>query len=247
MLNNGQHFPDNSDKFVFDEEVTRVFCNMALRSIPMYAEVHRVHAEMLFANASFSLDRPLMVYDVGASRGGFLYEICRQCSLSPLTGAPYLRFVAIDSSPAMLEALSESLPWVQTVCSDVLELPDFAEQADVISMFYLLQFIHGSENQLSVLRWVHRNLKPGGLFISGHKGKVSCSFAEKFDTLYYAFRRRNGYTPEEIDAKTAALRNSMWPCDSGWLENQCYRAGFTDYTETTRWLQFYTSICTRGD
>lgn len=247
MFKDGKHFPSDPQKFVFDEEVTQVFPDMALRSIPMYAEAHRMHAEMLFCANEYSMDKPLVVYDIGASRGGFLQAICRQCLVPMVSGAPYLRFVAIDSSSTMLDALSAELPWVQTVCSDVLELPDFTEKADVISMFYLLQFIHGAQEQLAVLKWVYRNLKPGGLFISGHKGEPSSSFLQKFDALYYSFRRRNGYTHEEIVAKTAALRNSMWPCRPEWMEDQCYRAGFTDYTETSRWLQFYTSICTRGE
>jgi len=175
MFKDGKHFPSDPQKFVFDEEVTQVFPDMALRSIPMYAEAHRMHAEMLFCANEYSMDKPLVVYDIGASRGGFLQAICRQCLVPMVSGAPYLRFVAIDSSSTMLDALSAELPWVQTVCSDVLELPDFTEKADVISMFYLLQFIHGAQEQLAVLKWVYRNLKPGGLFISGHKGEPSSS------------------------------------------------------------------------
>lgn len=246
MITDGKHFPADPDRFVFDSEVSRVFENMAKRSIPMYAEVHRLHAAMVVLSHPASVEKPLTVYDIGASRGGFLRELCHQCLVPAVSGAPYLTFVAVDSSPAMLDGLSEEMPWVQTVCSDVLALPDFSEKADVISMFYLLQFIQSSADQLSVLRWVYRNLKPGGLFISGHKGEPTQTFATTFDSLYYAFRRANGYTQREIEAKTKALKNSMWPCRPEWLEDQCYRAGFIDYTETTRWLQFYTSVCTKG-
>ena len=40
------HFPATPDKFEFDAEVATIFDSMALRSIPMYAEVHRMHVEM---------------------------------------------------------------------------------------------------------------------------------------------------------------------------------------------------------
>lgn len=246
MITDGKHFPADTDRFVFDSEVSQVFENMANRSIPMYAEVHRLHASMVLLSHPASEETPLIVYDIGASRGGFLRELCSQCSVSAISGASYLTFVAVDSSPSMLDGLSGDMPWVQTVCSDVLALPDFAEKADVISMFYLLQFIQSSADQLDVLRWVYRNLKPNGLFMSGHKGEPIPAFSTAFDSLYYAFRRANGYTPQEIEAKTKALKNSMWPCRPECIEDQCYRAGFTNYTETTRWLQFYTSVCTKG-
>lgn len=241
-----RHYPNNPEMFVFDDEVSRIFPDMARRSIPMYTEVHRLHASMIFNYRPCSIYDPMRVCDIGASRGEFFVEMCRQCSLDPATGAGYLSFVAIDSSEPMLSLLSCDMPWVTTICADALALPELEEQADVISMLYLLQFIKDGHDKLSVLQWAYRNLKPGGMLILGQKENPTRTYAEAFYKLYYEFRRRNGYTPEEIEAKNKALAGSMWPDRVAWIEDQCYRAGFIDYTETTRWLQFSTSVCTKG-
>lgn len=243
----GKHFPTVDNIFQFDGEVSSIFPNMAVRSIPLYAEVHRMHVAMMFCNRQWDINNPLTVFDIGASRGGLFKEVCSQCSLDPLVGAQYLNCIAVDSSPHMVGLLSSEMPWVRTLCISALDLPDFFDKADVISMLYLLQFIKEPADKLRLLQWAWRNLKPGGMLILGQKEKMSDTYQSKADAMYYAWRRRNGYTDEEIEAKTRALQGSMWPDRAAWLEDQCYRAGFTDYTETTRWLQFSTSICTKGE
>ena len=65
------HFPATPDKFEFDAEVATIFDSMALRSIPMYAEVHRMHVEM-FAD---KFVKGAVVADIGASTGNFFTQI----------------------------------------------------------------------------------------------------------------------------------------------------------------------------
>ncbi len=241
------HYPKDSNKFEFDEEVSNLFTSMAVRSIPMYAEVHRLHVSLMDRVINPRTRPHFVVYDIGASRGNLFKQICHQLSVGDDTGLPYFNFVAVDSSEYMLSKLSREMPWVRTVCTDALQLPDFVQQADVISMLYFLQFIKDPKDKEHMLRWAHRNLKPGGMLILGQKEEPTDTYSSMFSKEYYMFRERNGYSKGEIEAKTQALRNSMWPSSPAWAEDQCYRAGFIDYTETTRWLQFSTSICTKGD
>ena len=236
------HYPVHATKFEFDEEVSRIFPDMARRAIPLYEEAHRLHVSMLhriFAQPQVS------VCDIGASRGNFFREICNQLQIPVETGSPKFSFVAVDSSRHMLEHLQKEMPWVCTVVADATDMVDFEEPIDVISMFYILQFIEDDTKKLAVLRWAHRNLRPGGVLLLGQKEEITDTHSELFTEEYYRFRMRNGYTREEIDAKTRALRGSMWPSSPAWLESMCYSAGFRDYVETTKWLQFSTSMCTR--
>lgn len=243
VAGNAVHYPKRRDVFEFDAEVSSVFPDMALRSIPMYKEVHRLHVSMLYDTLAA---QDVVIYDIGASRGHFFKEVCNRFQLDPKKGRDGLRMVAVDSSPHMLDALAEELPCVSTVCTDARELIDFEVKADVICLFYILQFLEHDSEKLDVLRWAHRNLKPGGIVLIGQKGTQTETYQELFDTEYYRFRLANGYTWEEIQAKTLALKNSMWPCSPAWLESLCIGAGFIDYVETTRWLQFSTSMCTKG-
>ena len=244
MVNgNHVHYPKRRDVFVFDDEVSIHFEEMAMRSIPMYNEAHRLHISM-FKDVIEDAENSIF-YDVGASRGHFFKELCNQFQIDPATGDKRFTCVAIDSSPHMLQRLKEELPWVHTVESDALCLGDFAAPADFISMFYLLQFLETDAQKLKALKWAHRNLRQGGVLFLGQKDLTTDTHTARFADEYYRFRMDNGYTIEEIRAKTEALKNSMWPSHPEWLGDLCLQAGFSDYVETTRWLTFSTSMCTR--
>lgn len=234
------HYPEDPSKFVFDEEVARIFDNMATRSIPNYLPAHALHASLVVPSLSGLVDR-FVVYDIGASRGEFFRSICRQAGVDESLGHPMFNFLAVDSSEPMLRLLRQDMPWVRTLVADAVTLDNFVQPADVINMSYLLQFIEHRGIRLRILKWAFDNLKPGGYLLLGQKNKVG-SFEQLFTNRYIQFRLDNGYTLEEVCAKTAALKNSMWPMSVPEMENLCYDAGFVDYVETTRWLQFSTSI-----
>jgi tRNA (cmo5U34)-methyltransferase len=237
------HYPSNPEKFSFDGEVAAIFPDMALRSIPMYHEVHRMHVSLL---SSVWQRSAVKVVDVGASRGGFFKEICNQLHVPTYSGSPNLDFIAVDCSGPMLGLLKSEMPWVQTVHARAEELEPLEGKADVICMLYVLQFVKEPLDKLRILHWAASSLKPGGVLLLGQKDVTTETYGGMFTEEYYRFRERNGYTRDEIVAKTRALRNSMWPSTPAWLEDMCVQAGFVDYAETTRWLQFSTSICTVG-
>ncbi len=238
------HIPHKPDVFEFDESVAKAFPDMARRSIPMYAAAHALHASM-FIPAKVP-DSGLVIYDVGSSRGGFFEAVCNRLQKPIVSGDDRLEAYAIDSSLPMLNLLNESMPWVNLVHGTLPDLGDFAIPADIICMNYVLQFMRSKTDRIKTLQWAARNLREDGVLILGQKTVVSDTFSTAFASRYNEFRLSNGYTQEQIDAKTAALKNSMWPISSTEQESMCYNAGFIDYTETTRWLQFSTAICVKG-
>lgn len=238
------HYPKNATRFEFDREVAVIFPNMARRSIPMYEEAHRLHISLVL-DKFIDGHEDVQVVDVGASRGAFLKEICNQLQWPIDRRHPRIRMLAIDSSADMLELLQAEMPGVSILHAEAQGLRSLDGSADVISMMYVLQFIQDPADKLAVLQWAYDSLKPGGYLLLGQKDLVSKEYEELFAQEYYRFRYRNGYTHEEIVAKTQALKNSMWPSTPAWLEDMCIQAGFSDYAVTSRWLQFSTSICTK--
>lgn len=234
------HFPANPAKFEFDGEVSKIFPSMAENAIPMYLEAHRLHVSLLRDILDTSI--PVTIVDIGASRGHFFKEICNQLQIDVATGVPNWSMIAVDSSRYMMEYLHDEMPCVTAIVADAVDMPDLPVPADVISMFYVLQFIEDEQDRMKLLRWAYRNLRPGGRLLLGQKEKVFGELDGMFTEEYYRFRERNGYTRAEIEAKTAALKNSMWPISPEWLESMCYEAKFNTYAETTKWLQFSTSM-----
>ncbi len=235
------HYPKDGRVFAFDEEVSAHFDQMAVRSIPMYEESHRLHLS-LFREEIEAKER-VVFCDVGASRGQFFKQLCNQFQIDMRAGSEKFECIAIDSSMPMLRLLSDELPWVKAIEANAEHLIDLPEKADFICLFYLLQFLKEDSDKIKVLAWAYRNLKDDGVLFIGQKEKEEFGFESRLSEEYYRFRMRNGYTREEIVAKTTALKGSMWPSSKVWAESLVYSAGFKAYVETTRWLQFSTAFC----
>lgn len=233
------HFPKRRDVFRFDDEIATIFPNMALRSIPMYAEVHRLHAALLYR--IFSTRPGFDVLDVGASRGHFLREICNR--FQEAHRANWLHCFALENSRPMLDAIGRELPYVQRIEADITTLPDLGRTFDTISLLYVLQFVPDLHKR-SVLQWAFEHLRPGGVLLLGQKEALPYACGYMHDE-YIQFRLDNGYTKEEIDAKTKALANSMWCVERDDLHTVLRDIGFHAVTDTSRWLMFSTIMCRR--
>lgn len=231
------HFPANPEQFAFDAEVSSIFDSMALRSIPNYAEAHRLHAALALPH----LKPGAVLADVGASTGNFFK------ALSAYAGRPLLQLGlethAYDTSEHMMRELSSRFPSVTGHTCDIATAPDLPRPANVIVCLYVLQFLPSSARQRA-LDWLQRNLAPRGMLILGQKETSPWRYENAWVEEYHAFRRANGYTQAEIDAKTRALAGAMWPVSCETLTHELDQRGLS-YTETTRWMQFTTGVSTQ--
>lgn len=232
MLQQTVHFPANPNRFEFDAEVAKVFPDMAARSIPNFHLAHEVHV----AIARGHLQKPgCRVLDVGASRGHFLAEMKRQ-------GHSGYHYEAVDASAPMCTLLAADHPEVTVTHADITS-HEFAERLsrerfDIVCCNYVLQFLPKAQ-QLRALHHLTNSVADGGLFFLGHKTQHYGELGELAHERYIDFRIRNGYTREEILAKTEALKGSMFPMHEGTVRT-FLRAGFSDVQETTRFMMFST-------
>lgn len=224
------HMPKDKGKFEFDGEVATVFDDMARRSIPLFFETHAQHARL----AAPWLSRPgATLLDIGASRGAFLRAV------DSIVGLGNIQAKATDNSAAMAEFLTKDFPGVKVSQVDITSDQFLAshEQYDVINMTYVLQFIR-PENQTKVLAKVCSMVKPGGLLFLGHKRCEDCRVDSLLQHEYIKWRMDNGYTLEEIEAKTHALKSSMWPMSEEVLVTLLQGFGITDLARTSAWTVF---------
>ncbi len=232
------HFPEKKDKFEFDEEVAFLFDDMARRSIPMYEEAHRMHVSMLLK----CLVPGTLIADIGSSTGMTYREIERQMGKTLMEAG--VCAYAVDSSRPMNDRLKKRFPAVISYAKNVQDMPDLPRPVDIMFAYYVLQFVPPNERAKSLL-WMVRNVQPGGYLVLGQKDDMlDRPFDSAFTEEYYKFRRGNGYTQQEIDAKTAALKNSMWPVPNAQLMAELFSLGF-EAVETSRWLQFSTILAVK--
>lgn len=234
------HLPADPKKFVFDGEVSAIFPDMAVRSIPNFQAAHAAHARML---AKWIMPGA-KILDVGASRGAFIKELLNEYPVS--WEAQEIEVDAIDNSPEMCAHLRMDFPGVGVRCQDLASVAFLQTQQplyDVVCAHYVLQFLP-PEYQLQALMKLFSMVRPGGVFILGHKSKHYGHSGYAAHEEYIRFRMANGYTREEIDAKTLALRGSMFPMDHARVMNSL-SLHFSEVCETFRFMMFSTVFCVK--
>lgn len=219
-------------KWTFDSDVTDVFDDMLRRSIPQYDVMRK---------AVFDVGRrfvqPLTeIVDLGCSRGEAL--------------APYVelfggqnRYVGVDVSEPMLTVARERFKalidagLVKILSLDLRQTYPAATASLTLAVL-TVQFVP-IEHRARLLAEVYKHSVPGGAFILVEK--VLGGTAATDETLvdaYYAMKRENGYSQEEIDRKRLALEGVLVPVTAKWNEELLARAGFDQVECFWRWMNF---------
>lgn len=235
------HFPADPDKFGFDAEVSAIFPDMARRAIPNFYESHKAHAAMLRPMLD-GRDGMVSVLDIGASRGAFFDSLIEEFGQERVDR---MALHAIDNSPEMCSYLAEAHERATIDCLDITSdnfLQD-REQYDVVCAHYVLQFVPQAM-QHRVLSKIFAKVAPGGVLIYGHKSTHYGQLGLAAHEQYIRFRIANGYTREEIEAKTKALKGSMATQDHDLLLGMAHRH-FTHVQETFRFMMFSTFMAVK--
>ena len=238
------HFP-KGEKFEWDEEVAAVFPDMARRSIPLYRQMHELHAMIVLRAARERCGceerKDLFTYrvaDVGASYGEFLR--CIQDNRH-LAGEAKLSLSAYEPSRHMRTAIEHHVPGAY-VYEHALGGNEIGCKGgfDAVACHYTLQFVP-EEKQLWAINELKDMVAPGGIFLFAQKDDYQ-DFIPQFikgpvSDHYLQFRRDNGYSDQEIAEKTRALKGAMNTMPASQIRH-LIRPGFTIMADTVRMGQF---------
>lgn len=234
-------------EFSFDENVARVFDDMISRSVPLYADVQR----SLPVIAGLLDHDPIRVIDLGCSTGTSLIHLARALP------DRNLELIGVDNSQAMLAKLREKLELLTgqpgddaalfeqiSVYHEDIRSFEFSH-ASIVLMNYTLQFID-VESRLEVLKRICNSLKPDGMMLVSEK--VVHQQPEMDDalvSLYFEFKRRQGYSELEISRKRDALENVLKPLTVDQNIEMFREAGFARVEVMLKWFNFATFACYR--
>ncbi|MEM8604639.1 MAG: carboxy-S-adenosyl-L-methionine synthase CmoA [Cyanobacteria bacterium P01_H01_bin.121] len=224
-----------AEPFRFNEEVSEVFDDMAVRSIPLYKELLQ-----LALTWSLAFYRPgTYLYDLGCSTGTFLELFCRHVQTPA-------RLIAVDSSEAMLQRsrtkvaelpTAIQIEFVQQRLQDVVFQP-----ASVMVLNYTLQFLPISD-RLAVLSRAAQQLLPGGILILSEKLRLQdAGWHELATANYEQFKQQNGYSRREIERKKEALERVLIPLSLPEQIQMLQEAGFRRFQTLLAWQQFTTLV-----
>jgi len=217
-------------RFEFDSNVAGVFADMISRSIPGYQEIINLTGSLAAMHAKVNSN----IYDLGCSLGA------SSMAIRSHTAKKHVKLIAVDSSPAMLQACKKNLAAQKSPIAFELVLADIAnieiKKASVVVMNFTLQFIP-PRRRLKVLRKIYSGLKSGGVLIVSEKTiEKSANLQKRLETWYAEFKKANGYSKLEIAQKREALENVLISETEQTHTRRFKNAGFK-YVQ--KWFQAY--------
>jgi tRNA (cmo5U34)-methyltransferase len=220
------------DDFVFDGRTAGVFDDMLGRSVPFYAEIQRMTAELAADFATPGSN----VYDLGCSTGTTF------SLLDPVVDKS-VRFVGIDDSPEMLEKARQKLASttsgrpIDLVRADLHELSKI-ENASVVMLTLTLQFVRPLHRERLVRTICEGTNQQGCLILVEKLTESDTLFNRLFIKYYYDMKRRHGYSDLEISQKREALENVLIPYRAEENEQLLLAGGYRRVQRFFQWYNF---------
>jgi trans-aconitate methyltransferase len=206
----------------FDDEVARLFDEIARTNIPHYEDV--IWKCLAVAKEAFPDKTTAKIIDVGSALGHTM-EIFR--------GAGYAHVFGVDSS--------ESMHAQSRVKKNLILSSTFPKEHgpfDLVLANWTLHFVKEREKYLSD---IFAGMSQGGVLILTDKME---STKEK-NAHYHAFKRAQGLTEEEIVAKAAAIEGILIPFPQEWYLETLPRIGFKNVAIIDEVWCFTTLRCNR--
>ena len=228
--------------FRFDAEVAEIFDDMLVRSVPFYLEQQCMIKDI---GKKFWI-QGTNVYDLGCSTATTLINLCQEIS-GPA------RFVGYDNSVPMLERAKLKIKEngldnrIEVRFGDLNgELSELSlENASVVTMCWTLQFIRPLRRD-NLIKWIYNGLGEDGVLVVAEKILTNSSHMNRFFIdFYYDFKKRNGYSDNEILRKREALENVLIPYRIDENHEVFRRNGFEIVETFFQWYNFTGFLCVK--
>jgi len=225
------HMPAAS-RWEFDESVANVFDDMLARSIPQLQAMRETISQ---TGARFVRAKTDIV-DLGCSLGAAMVPFIERFGRAN-------RYIGVEASVPMATACRERFkPLIDEGVVDIC-LGDLRERyPDVdasVTLCILTLMFTPIEHRFRILADAFERTRPGGCFLLVEKVLGDDPQTNGILTdLYYDYKRRMGYTQEEIDRKRLSLEGVLVPVTATWNEEMLRHAGFEHVECFWRCLNF---------
>lgn len=228
--------------FEFNAEVAQVFDDMLVRSIPYYLEQQYMVKEI---GKKFWIPGT-EIYDLGCSTATTLINLCQEIK-------EQVHCVGYDSSIPMIEQANQKIKEMGfedrielrygDLNGDLSELP--LENASLVTMCWTLQFIRPLWRD-NLIKWIYNGLVENGALVVTEKVLTNNTHMNRFFIeFYYNFKRRNGYSEDEIVRKREALENVLVPYRVDEDLEMFRRNGFEIAEIFFQWYNFAGFLCVK--
>jgi tRNA (cmo5U34)-methyltransferase len=216
----------------FKGEVAQGFDAHVSKSVPLYYEGHQLIANL----SDFFIKNDSLCYEIGCSTGELTLTLAKHNATKFDA-----RFIGIDVEADMIKLAKKKQAQAQTknVNFEVEDALQYEfESADLIVAYYTVQFIKPSQRQL-LLDSIYKKLNWGGAFILFEKVRANdARFQDIMTSLYNDYKLTQGYSPEEIFAKSVSLKGVLEPFSTQANLDMMKRAGFVDIISIMKYVSF---------
>jgi tRNA (cmo5U34)-methyltransferase len=215
--------------WTFGGDVPQAFDSHVARSIPAYDECHGLIADI----ADQLVPQGGRCYDLGCSTGTLTRILAERLS------ARRVEVIGVDREPGMVARANERCGQLQRVRFETASLEELAlEPADVVVCYYTLQFVP-LRRRLEVVERIRRAVEPAGSLILFEKVLAPTARTQEMAVgAYLDWKRGQGFSEEEIAAKTRSIRGVLQPLSPAENESMLRRAGFGEVMQVFRWVLF---------
>lgn len=219
-----------SGSWTFAGNVADTFVDHVRRSVPYYDAGHDLVCEI----SDFFCRSDSVCYEIGVSTGQLLRKLAQHHAAKPA-----IQWIGIDPVDAMIDKARRHCAEFPNIALGVgdARLYEF-EKSDMIVSYYCMQFIPARDRQ-AVFDRIYERLHWGGAFVMFEKVRApDARFQDMTVSLYNDYKRREGFTADEILNKTASLKSVLDPFSTDANLGLLRRAGFVDITSVMKYLCF---------
>jgi tRNA (cmo5U34)-methyltransferase len=215
--------------WTFGGAVPRAFDSHVARSIPAYEECHELIADI----ADQLVPQGGRCYDLGCSTGTLTRILAERLS------ARRVEVIGVDREPGMVERARERCSPLQRVRFETASLEELVlEPADLVVCYYTLQFVP-LRTRLEVVQRIRSALAPAGSLILFEKVLAPTARTQEMAVgAYLDWKRGQGFSEDEIAAKTRSIRGVLQPQTPAENESMLQAAGFNEVMQVFRWVLF---------
>ena len=191
----------------FSKVDSEKFSKHIAKSIPGYNEGHRLVEEL----SDFFVKKNSTIFDLGCSTGNLTHRIAVRHADQKV------KVIGVEREHSLLQAAKLNIknspePNLEYRKEDITELK--LEPANLVIAYYTLQFL-SLENRKTILKRIWRCLNAGGAFLLFEKVREPNSRLQELSMLLYNdFKLENGYSGDEIIAKSRSLKGVLEPLSS---------------------------------
>ena len=215
--------------WTFGGAVPEAFDRHVARSIPAYSECHGLIADL----ADQLLPARGRCYDLGCSTGALTALLAERLA------DRRVEVIGVDREPGMIQRATErcsQLPMVRFETAPLEEL--VFEPADLVVCYYTLQFVP-LRHRRQVVERIRRAVDPAGALILFEKVLAPTARTQEIAVgVYMDWKRGQGFSDDEIAAKTRSIRGVLQPLSPDENDTMLRRAGFSEVMQVFRWVLF---------